>query len=82
MGWEFVCVPMSVWRDAQAQAETIQRRNHWRPVRAVGVDGAAVLGWGEKRSVLVAVDLGTGEPIALANVMRRNYLRWSVSWPT
>jgi transposase-like protein len=34
----------------------------------VGVDGAAVLGWGEKRSVLVAVDLGTGEPIALANV--------------
>ncbi len=33
-----------------------------------GVDGAAVLGWGEKQSVLVAVDLGTGEPIALANI--------------
>ncbi len=59
---------MSIWRDAQSQAESIQRRNHWRQVRAVGVDGAAVLGWGEKQSVLVAVDLGNGEPIALANI--------------
>ncbi len=46
----------------------IRQRNQWRKVRAVGVDGAAVLGWGEKQSVLVAVDLGTGEPIALANI--------------
>ncbi len=59
---------MSVWRDAQAQADQIRQRNQWRKVRAVGVDGAAVLGWGEKQSVLVAVDLGTGEPIALANI--------------
>jgi transposase-like protein len=59
---------MSVWRDAQAQAEQIRQKNQWHKVRAVGVDGAAVLGWGEKRSVLVAVDLGTGEPIALANI--------------
>jgi Transposase IS66 family len=59
---------MSVWRDAQAQAEAIQQRNRWRKVRAVGVDGAAVLGWGEKQSVLVAVDLGSGEPMALANI--------------
>lgn len=59
---------MSVWRDAQEQARQIHRQNQWRQVRAVGVDGAAVLGWGEKRSVLVAVDLGNGEPIALANI--------------
>lgn len=58
----------TIWRDAQEQAEAIQKRNHWRKVRAVGVDGAAVLGWGKKQSVLVAVDLGTGEPIALANI--------------
>jgi len=45
-----------------------QFAKHWRKVRAVGVDGAAVLGRGEKQSVLVAVDLGSGEPIALANV--------------
>jgi len=60
--------PMSVWRDAQEQAQAIQRSNHWRPVRVAGVDGAAVLGWGEKQSVLVVVDLGTGEPVALGNV--------------
>jgi len=59
---------MSIWRDAQAQAEAIQRRNQWRKVRAVGVDGTAVLGGGEKQSVLVAVDLGSGEPIALATI--------------
>jgi transposase-like protein len=59
---------MSVWRDVQEQAAQIRGRNQWRKVRAVGVDGAALLGWGEKRSVLVAVDLGSGEPIALANV--------------
>ena len=60
--------PLSVWRDAQAQADQIRRRTQWQPVRVVGVDGAAVLGWGEKQSVLVAVDLGTGEPVALGNV--------------
>ncbi len=59
---------MSVWRDAQEQAEAIRRKNQWGQVRAMGLDGAAVLGWGEKQSVLVAVDLGTGEPITLANI--------------
>ena len=62
LGW------MSVWRDAQAQADRIRKKNQWRQVRTVGVDGAAVLGWGKKQPVLVAVDLGTGEPIALANI--------------
>jgi transposase-like protein len=59
---------LSVWRDAQEQARVIQHQNQWGKVRAVGVDGAAVLGWGEKQSVLVVVDLGNGEPIALANL--------------
>jgi len=31
----------------------------------VRVDGTSVLGWGEKQPVLVAVDLGTGVPLAL-----------------
>jgi transposase-like protein len=60
--------PLSVWRDAQEQADQIRRCHQWRPVRVLGVDGAAVLGWGEKQSVLVAVDMGTGEPVALGNV--------------
>jgi hypothetical protein len=56
---------MTIWRDVQREAEQVKKRNHWKPVRVVGLDGAYVLGWGEKQSVLVAVDLGTGEPIAL-----------------
>jgi hypothetical protein len=38
----------------------------------LGLDGAYVLGWGDKQPVLVAVDLGTGEPIALGYVNEHN----------
>ena len=58
----------TVWRNAQEQGKKLKRRNQWRKVRVLGVDGAAVLGWGDKRSVLVAVDMGTGEPVALGYV--------------
>ena len=57
--------PMTVWRDAQEQAQQLGRRNQWKPVRILGVDGAWVLGWGEKRPVLVAVDMGDGQPVAV-----------------
>ena len=56
---------MTIWRDVQEAARQIHKRNHWKPVRIVGLDGAYVLGWGAKQTVLVAVDLGTGEPLAL-----------------
>ena len=59
---------MTVWRDAQGQSEQLGRRNTWKPVRVLGVDGAYVLGWGEKRPVLVAVDLGDGQPVAVGYV--------------
>ncbi len=59
---------MSIWRDAQAQSETIQKQNQRKRVRVLGVDGAYVLGWGERQPVLVAVDMGSGEPIALGYV--------------
>lgn len=59
---------ITIWRDVQREAEQIKKRNHWKPVRVLGLDGANVLGWGEKQSVLVAVDLGTGEPIALGYI--------------
>jgi hypothetical protein len=51
---------MTVWRDAQGQAEKPGRQNEWKPVR--------VLGWGEKCPVLVAVDLGEGQPVAVGYV--------------
>jgi hypothetical protein len=59
---------MTVWRDVQAEAQQVKKRNHWKPVRILGLDGAYVLGWGEKQPVLVAVDLGTGDPIAVGYV--------------
>lgn len=64
-GLQVVVSHMLIWRDVQAEAERITKRTHWKPARIVGLDGAYVLGWGEKQPVLVAVDLGTGEPIAL-----------------
>jgi hypothetical protein len=59
--------PMTVWRDAQEQEKKFRRRNQWKPVRVLGLDGAYVLGWGEKRPVLVA-DLGEGQPVAVGYV--------------
>jgi transposase-like protein len=59
---------MTIWRDVQAEAGKIKRAKGWRRVRVLGLDGAAVLGWGEKQGVLVAVDLGTGEPLAVGRV--------------
>lgn len=56
---------MSAWRDAQERAKQLVRQRMWKPVRVLGVDGAYVLGWGEKRAVLVAVELGTDQPVAI-----------------
>jgi transposase-like protein len=67
-GLQIGLCPMSIWRDAQGQAEQLTHRNQWKPVRVLGLDGAYVLGWGEKRPVLVAVDLGEGQPVAVGYV--------------
>lgn len=71
-GLDTLICAMTVWRDAQGQAERIQRHNQWKPVRVLGLDGAYVLGWGEKRPVLVAVDLGEGQPVAVGYVDERD----------
>jgi transposase-like protein len=70
---------MTIWRDVQAEAQKGKRRNQWKRVRVLGLDGAYVLGWGEKQPVLVAVDLGTGEPITVGYVDEANpqaVVRW------
>jgi transposase-like protein len=59
---------MTIWRDVREGAQKIKKRNQWKPVRILGLDGASVLGWGAKQPVLVAVDLGTGEPIAVGYI--------------
>jgi len=59
---------MTIWRDVQGEAQKLKKRNHWKPVRVLGLDGAYVLGWGEKQPVLVAVDMGTGEPLSVGYI--------------
>jgi hypothetical protein len=59
---------MSAWRDAQERAKQLLRKRIWKPVRVLGLDGAYVLGWGEKRAVLVAVDLGEGQPVSIGYI--------------
>jgi transposase-like protein len=67
-GLKIPLCPMTVWRDAQEQEKRLRRRKMWKPVRVLGVDGAFVLGWGEKRPVLVAVDLGEGQPVGVGYI--------------
>jgi transposase-like protein len=59
---------MTAWRDEQTWAEQLKRRQTGKPVRILGLDGAYVRGWGKTRPVLVAVDLGTEQPVALGYV--------------
>jgi transposase-like protein len=67
-GLGIILCTMTVWRDAQGEEQRLRRQNEWKPVRVLGLDGAYVLGWGEKRPVLVAVDLGEGQPVAVGYV--------------
>ena len=71
-GLKIMLCSMTVWRDAQEREEKLRRQNEWKPVRVRGLDGAYVLGWGEKRPVLVAVDLGAGQPVAVGYIDERD----------
>lgn len=55
---------MSGWRDVQEEGQRIRRRLKWKPARVVGVDGA----WVNGKGIMVAVDLGEGELLALAEI--------------
>lgn len=59
---------MSAWRDVQERAEQLRKQGKWKPVRVLGVDGAYVRGWGEQQKVLIAVDLGAGQPVSIGYV--------------
>lgn len=67
-GLEVSLAHMSVWRDVQAEAGQRKKQNRKKLVRVMGLDGAYVLGWGEKQPVLVGVDLGDGQVVALGHV--------------
>lgn len=70
---------MTAWRDAQEQAGLLKQKRTWQKVRVLGVDGAWVKGWGETQGVMVAVDLGTGQPVSIGYVDEKDpqkVLRW------
>ncbi len=58
---------MTVWRDVQHQA-AIQQARGPRRVRVLGLDGFGSRIRGQRRGVLLAVDLGTGQPLTLGEV--------------
>jgi len=63
---------MTAWRDEQEWGQQLKRSRMDKAVRVLGVDGAYVRGWGETRPVLVAVDLGTEQPVAIGYVDEKN----------
>jgi hypothetical protein len=71
-----VCLShMSGWRDVREAGQRIRRSLKWKAARIVGVDGAWVAGQG----IMVAVDLGDGELLALAEIdekEKKQVSRW------
>ena len=63
---------MTVWRDLQEQANLLNQKRRWQKARVLGLDGAYPLGWGKKQPVLIAVDLGNGKPVAIAQIDESN----------
>lgn len=56
---------MSIWRDVQEYGKQLERERYWKRVRVLGVDGEYVRGWGKTQPVMVAVDMGTGQPVTV-----------------
>ena len=63
---------MTAWRDVQERAGQLRKKRMWKKVRVLGVDGAYVRGMGKTQPVVVAVDLGDGEPVSIAWVDEAN----------
>jgi hypothetical protein len=59
---------MTLWRNLQEQADLLEKQRHWKSVGVLGIDGLYPLGKGRKQPVLIAVNLGTGQPVAIGHV--------------
>jgi len=70
---------MTVWRDVQALARHLLARRQDRRVPILGVDGVGARWGGQSQGIVVAVDLGRGEPVALGVVDERDP-RAVVAW--
>ena len=52
----------------EGQAIWLEKQLHWKRVRVLGIDGLYPLGKGKKQAVLIAVDLGCGQLVAIGQV--------------
>ena len=68
----------SVGRDLQALAAELKRRRPSR-IRQLGVDGVYLRLKGKEQAVVVAVDLGSGQPVAVAAINEHDW-RAVVNW--
>jgi len=68
----------SAWRDVQVVCAGLKRRMPGR-VRVLGVDGFYPKIAGQERPSVVAVDLGTGQPVALGAISEKDW-RAVVAW--
>jgi transposase-like protein len=55
---------MSGWRDVQEEGKHIRYKLKWKGARVVGVDGA----WLAGKGIMVAVDMGDGKLLAIAEI--------------
>lgn len=62
---------MSGWRDVQGRAGQLLRQQKRGKVRVLGLDVGYVKGMGETQSVMAAVDMGDGRPVAIGYVDER-----------
>lgn len=63
---------MSGWRDVQERAGQLTRQQKGRKVRVLGLDAGYFKGMGETQAVMVAVDMGDGQPVAIGFVDERD----------
>jgi len=63
---------MTVWRDAQVMAMSLKPNLSRRKVRVLGVDGFYTRLKGKPQGTLLAVDLGSGQTLALAQIEESN----------
>ena len=68
----------SIWRDVQSQAVALRRRQP-RQVRVLGVDGVYPKLRGLEQPTLIAVDMGSGQPLALGAIPEKDW-RAVVKW--
>lgn len=68
----------SIWNDVQAAAQRWSQ-NQTRQVRVLGVDGVYPKVWGQEQPTVIAVDLGSGQPVALGAISEKDW-RAVVAW--